>query len=78
MSKISSGMKSLFEIAKNKFDGVDQHVTEEIREVRMKICEECPKLIKITGNCGECGCFVKIKTKYKQEECPLNKWNKEV
>jgi|DEB0MinimDraft_10_1074344.scaffolds.fasta_scaffold02741_4 hypothetical protein len=27
-----------------------------------------------TGNCKMCGCFVKLKTEYKDENCPLNKW----
>lgn len=69
-------MKSLFEIAKNAASGVDQDVPEEVLTSRRSICEGCPSLILPTKNCKECGCFIKAKTKFRQESCPLNKWGK--
>ena len=74
MSKIKSGMKSLFNIAKNAATGVDQSVPEEVKETRLEICNSCPRLLLPTKNCKECGCFVAAKTSFKQEECPLGKW----
>lgn len=73
-----SGLKSLVQIAINDINDVDQHTTENQQATRLGECNTCPSLIKLTGNCGECGCFVKLKTQYKQEECPLQKWSKEI
>jgi hypothetical protein len=45
---------------------------------RLKKCNGCvisgKKGVLPTGNCRECGCFVKDKANYKDEKCPLNKW----
>jgi len=41
---------------------------------RYAICEKCPRFFKITAQCKECGCFMKIKTKMPDQECPLGKW----
>lgn len=49
-------------------------VPEEVRQYRLDMCHMCPSLIKATGQCGECGCIVKLKTKLQDERCPLDKW----
>jgi hypothetical protein len=41
---------------------------------RYDICLECPRLIKITKQCLECGCIMPIKTKLKEAVCPIGKW----
>lgn len=41
---------------------------------RYAICLECPKLIKITKQCKECGCVMPLKVKLKEAVCPLKKW----
>lgn len=73
MEKIKSGMSSLFKIAQNMAKGEQQYVPEEIKVDRLSKCNECPRLLK-TRQCGECYCFVDLKTKYKQESCPISKW----
>lgn len=50
------------------------YTTDEIASSRMAICDECPRLIKITKQCRECGCFMLLKTKLTAAVCPLNKW----
>lgn len=40
---------------------------------RSDICNNCERLSWIK-NCKECGCFVKLKVKYYNSSCPLNKW----
>lgn len=45
---------------------------EFIRMNRAKHCNEC--LEKNTFTCGECGCFLQLKLRVKDEECPLGKW----
>lgn len=41
-------------------------------EHRMNICRSCDKLKM--AFCSECGCFMPIKTRLKNAECPLKKW----
>jgi hypothetical protein len=41
---------------------------------RFSICEECPRLIKSTKQCKECGCFMKLKVKVQSAACPIGKW----
>ena len=43
-------------------------------EKRLSICEVCPELIKLTHQCKKCGCFMKIKAKLQDADCPLRKW----
>ena len=74
MSKLKSGVKSLFDIATNAAKGIDQSVPEEVAKYRLDICNNCPRLFAPTGNCKDCGCFVRAKTKIKQEACPNGYW----
>ena len=48
--------------------------SEEISSARMSVCEECPSLLKLTHQCKECGCFMKLKVKLAAATCPLDKW----
>lgn len=41
---------------------------------RIAYCESCPDLIKPTYNCKNCGCFMKIKARLKNQKCPKNYW----
>lgn len=41
---------------------------------RLKICESCPELRPLK-RCGQCGCFMVIKTRLKYARCPLGKWD---
>lgn len=74
-NKIKSGVKSLFTIAKNAATGVDQSVAPEIAQSRLNTCLGCDRLNQTLQQCKECGCFVRAKTKFKQEKCPLGKWS---
>jgi hypothetical protein len=49
-------------------------VQEAVAEGRMAICRECPKFISLTTQCLECGCFMNLKTKLPNAECPIHKW----
>lgn len=51
-----------------------QHATNEVAAERLEICKQCPKFIKATTQCTECGCFMFAKTKLKAAKCPLGKW----
>ena len=45
-----------------------------VSSTRMSICEACPRLIKATYQCRECGCFMKLKVKLAAATCPIGKW----
>jgi len=53
---------------------VANYSTEAEAQNRWSICEECPRLLKATSQCKECGCFMRIKVKLKEAVCPLGKW----
>lgn len=50
------------------------YIDEESANARLEICEVCPSLLKLTHQCKECGCFMKLKVKLATATCPLSKW----
>lgn len=52
-------------------------VTEKIHTERLSICQECPRFVKLTGQCKECGCVMKLKTSLPNATCPIGKWKSE-
>lgn len=52
-------------------------VEEETFNNRLRVCEECPKFVKETSRCTECGCFMRAKAMFKKTYCPLHKWEAE-
>ena len=50
------------------------HAPEIIVKSRIEICDQCTELFKLTRNCKKCGCFVDMKARLKNIECPLKKW----
>lgn len=51
-----------------------EYASDDVAAERMQTCLDCPKLIRATHQCRECGCFMKLKTKLANAVCPLNKW----
>ena len=47
-----------------------------ISEKRLDICKKCPRYVRFTKQCKECGCLMTAKTKLADSSCPLNKWGK--
>jgi hypothetical protein len=41
---------------------------------RYSICESCEYLRQKTKQCKLCGCFMKMKVKLLEAECPAGKW----
>lgn len=66
-----SAFFDLFQAARGKST---QKVDDHLRMKRLQACNGCPSLLRATGNCKICGCFVNEKTKYAAESCPLKKW----
>jgi hypothetical protein len=51
-----------------------QKVEKEESERRYAICLECPRLIKSTRQCRECGCIMPMKVTLEGAVCPIGKW----
>ena len=51
-------------------------VSDEIYEERLAICKECVYYFKPTGNCKRCLCFMKLKARISNQECPQKYWLK--
>ena len=50
-------------------------VQNEVAEARFEICKACPKYLKLTHQCVECGCVMNAKVKLPNASCPLGKWD---
>lgn len=37
-------------------------------------CLKCDRFRRVTKQCKECGCFLLLKVKMKNQSCPLGKW----
>ena len=55
----------------------DLYEDYELSKERLEICKSCEffnnkneKLIR----CNKCGCLLNIKTLFKSQSCPINKW----
>ena len=53
-----------------------KQVTHEQYYDRLAICRGCPFLDHESLRCTDCGCFIKVKAKFKTEDCPQNYWEK--
>jgi hypothetical protein len=51
-----------------------ERATEEEAARRFSICQACPRLLKKTNQCKECGCFMNAKSKILKAGCPIHKW----
>ena len=51
-------------------------VPNEIYEDRIAICKECIYYAKTLGQCKRCLCFMKIKARIGNQECPQKYWQK--
>lgn len=50
-------------------------INEELGKQRTKVCRNCVNYDN--GRCKECGCFIDLKTRVPQEECPIGRWKKQ-
>jgi hypothetical protein len=46
----------------------------ELEAERYSQCQSCEHLRKKTNQCKLCGCFMKLKVKLLEAECPIGKW----
>ena len=46
---------------------------DELARERLKVCAECPHFT-LTRQCRLCYCFMDLKTKLLEAQCPAGKW----
>lgn len=51
-----------------------ERATDEEESTRYSLCQDCPEFIKLTTQCKQCGCIMKMKVKLKEAKCPIGKW----
>ena len=69
LSEAVAGLgKSLTALTKTRFAQADI----EEQERRYQLCQQCGYLVR--ERCQLCGCFMKIKTKFKAMKCSAGKW----
>ena len=54
--------------------GLGYDPIEKISQKRETICGGCTYNSKELNKCNECGCFLHLKTRVLDEECPKGKW----
>jgi hypothetical protein len=59
-----------WDLLNRKLGRVDRQTAAQ----RLQLCQECPKLVRLTRQCTECGCFMPAKVKLPNASCPLEKW----
>ena len=55
-------------------DAVKQsdRVFDTVYEERLTVCKQCDYLT--AGTCSACGCYVELRSLYKDGKCPYKKW----
>jgi hypothetical protein len=53
--------------------GLPAPAPEEIAS-RLAICETCDHFRASDERCSKCGCFLKFKTAWRSQHCPIGKW----
>ena len=74
---IAKQASSFFEAVKNEAKSIvngDLKISTELQNERIKICEECSFFDHKSNRCKKCGCFLKIKTAWRSQSCPIGKW----
>ena len=62
------------EVVKHYGSGAKKHNDEDYNK-RISVCSTCEFLDKSRFTCKACGCYLKIKARWKSTSCPKNKWS---
>ena len=56
----------------------DLEVPKPVHQYRLNICDGCPLILRAEkqslDRCGDCGCFIHVKSALKDFTCPQGKW----
>ena len=47
---------------------------KKLSEKRLDICKTCENFDPIWFRCKKCYCFLKVKVRFSDSDCPLDKW----
>ena len=47
---------------------------DTLAQERLKVCEACPEFAKVSRQCKLCWCFLDLKVKLLEAQCPADKW----
>jgi hypothetical protein len=75
--KISEQAANFFDAAKNELKSIvagESKISEQEKEQRCSICEKCEFFHAATKRCQKCGCYLKWKTAWRSQKCPIGKW----
>jgi hypothetical protein len=61
-----------WDLLNRKIGRVDGSVAAQ----RLRLCHACPRFIKLTRQCSECGCFMAAKVKLPNASCPVGTWDR--
>lgn len=75
-NKAKLALESIKIVSKNALNGKELTISDEQKQHRLDICNGCSslKIFAKQMQCGECGCFLKLKAGLNDMKCPLNKW----
>lgn len=69
LTRVINFIKALIDHTKEGF----QKVSKKEKARRLSICNECP-LKNARNECSLCGCYLPLKTEWKEQKCPDGKW----
>lgn len=47
--------------------------TDAVRDERLAVCKKC-EYLAMGSNCKLCGCFVHVKSHYREASCDIGRW----
>ena len=62
------------EVGQDAVKGNSILVSEEKKNSRIEICNQCSQFNKSSKKCYVCGCFMEHKVKFQSAKCPVSKW----
>jgi hypothetical protein len=70
-------IKTFVSAAKNELGAAIAGVpnlSDEEAERRLETCKKCEFFAHEKGRCLKCGCFLRWKTAWRSQKCPIGKW----
>jgi len=62
------------EVARDKIDGKDVIISEDLFKKRFNICISCDYVSKDKSICTACGCVINVKARFNSASCPKGYW----
>lgn len=66
--------KTAVAVAGDLARGKQPMVTEEVKNRRLVVCQNCPRFKHLTSQCEACGCYMPAKASLVRGHCPENRW----